>query len=154
MAWCVDTHHKVNNRCDEGGRQGDADVCSELVAHLYALCARGNDGGVGDEGKVVAKECATHGCRNDERSGYACFCRKSGCHGREGYDGAYGGADAHTYEAGGDEYAGQQHAFGEQRQGEVHGSIDGAHGFGAAGKGTCHDEYPHHEEQIPMSGAA
>lgn len=154
MPWRVDTHNQVNNRCEESGRQGDADVRLELVAHLYALRAGGNDGGVGDERQVVAKECTAHGGRNDERCGNACFGSKSCCHRRERYDGAHGGADAHAHEAGGDEYPWQQHAFGQQREGEVHGSINSAHGLGTAGKGARHDEYPHHEEQIPMASTA
>ena len=56
----------IEHEGHEGCGTGKVDVGLELIAHAYALRLRGHDGGIGDEGEVVAKEGASHHDGYDE----------------------------------------------------------------------------------------
>ena len=99
MGCGVEAQHEVERRGDDSSGEHDADVGAKLVAHPYALRACGNDGGVGDEREVVAKECTAHGGCYDEGSGESRFSCQPCRYGGEGNDGSYGGSDAHADEA-------------------------------------------------------
>lgn len=139
---------------DEGGGGSEVDVGLELVAHAHALCLRGHDGGVGDEGEVVAEEGAAHDDGHDEGERRAGLPGYAHGHGGEGYDGAYGGAYGEGDEAGGQEEAGQEHAVGQEAQGEVDGGVDGSHGTGRLGKSSGEDEDPYHEHEVLVARTA
>ena len=82
----------IKNETNDGCRQGNPDVCTELVLHLATLSLRCHNGGVGDEAEVVAKVSAPnhdrhhHGC-----AGFGLFCHAT-CNGNEGCNGAYAGS--------------------------------------------------------------
>ena len=136
------------------GRQDDAQVRAELVAHLAARRTRGGDGRIGDEGKVVAEEGAAHddgghiGLRDTALGGDA------GPDGDQRHDGAHARAHRHRDEAGSHEQAGKQparrHGAEHQRHGRVHGA-DLARGLR---EGARQQEDPDHQQDIGMPRSA
>ena len=54
------TEKQVCHDGEHGCRKGNAYVGTELVGHAAALGLGGHDGGVGDEGEVVAEQAASH----------------------------------------------------------------------------------------------
>ena len=142
----------VDHEGDEGCRTGKVEVGFELIAHAHALGLRGHDGGVGDEGEVVAKEGATHHDGYDEGERRAGLLGYTHRHGGERHDGTHRGSYGERYEAGGKEEAGQEHAVGQHAQCEVYRGIDSTHSTGGLGKGAGKDEYPHHEHKVLVAG--
>ena len=138
----------IYKEADHGRRHDDAEVGAKLVGHAAALGAGGRYGGVGNEGKVVAKERAAHHSTHHERDGG----RRARCHvdgyGNEGYDGAHRRAHAQRHHAGGHKQAGQQHGAGQQPHGEVDRGTHSAHHLGRLRKGSCQHEYPYHEQEV------
>ena len=120
----------VEQEDEEGCREDDGKVGLEFVLHGAALGAGGGDGGIGDEGEVIAEEGTADDTSGHEGERGACFICQSDGDGHEGDDGADGCADGEGDDAGGEEDAGKYHVGGEKGESEVDSGIDRADVFG------------------------
>lgn len=144
----------VEQEDEECGREDDGKVGLEFVLHGAALGAGGGDGGVGDEGEVIAEEGAADDTSGHEGERGACFICQSDGDGHEGDDGADGCADGEGDDAGGEEDAGKYHVGGEKGEGEVDSGIDRTDVFGRLGEGSGKDENPDHHHDVAMGCAS
>ena len=87
-----DEHHQSH-------RRHNADVYTEFVLHAATLCLCCHDGGVADEGEIVAKVCATHHKTNHHRGGDARLLSDARSQRSECGNGATTGAYAQRNEA-------------------------------------------------------
>ena len=157
LGWRADAlaEEVIDNQHDDRHRGDDADVDTELVSHAAPLCLGGDDGGVADEGEVVAEVGATHHKSYHEGHADARLLGNADRQGGEGGNGAATGADAERDEAGGEEDAGQDELLGHVAQGDADGGIHRTHRLGGGGEGTGKDEdgkHQHHRRVACPSG--
>ena len=76
----------------DGRRQGDPEIALEFVLHGAALTVAGGNGGVGDEGQVVAEHGSAHDASGTQRRVEAGRLGDFQCNGHDEGDGADGGS--------------------------------------------------------------
>ncbi len=155
VGWCVGVFAQkvVNDEHEYSDWGHDADVDVELVFHAASLCLGGHDGGVADEGEVVAKVCAADDEAHHEGDADARLCGDADSQRCECGDGAATGADAEGDEAGGEEDAWQDELFGQMCQRKVDGGINGSHRFGRCCECAGKDEDGQHQHHCCASGS-
>ena len=129
------------------------EVGLELVLHGHALGAGGGDGGVGDEGQVVAEHGTAHNGAADHGHGHAGDVGDLDADGHQGGDRAHGGAHGKGQDAADDEDAGQDHAGRQQLQAQIGSGGHRAHGIGHAGEDAGFQEDEEHQDQRVISAA-
>ena len=117
----------------DGRGQGDPEIALEFVLHGAALTIAGGDGGVGDEGQVVAEHGSAHDASGTQRRVEAGRLRDLQGDGHDEGDGADGGSHGSGDEAGDH----KQHRHGEP------GGDDVEHEVGDALGGAA----PHHADE-------
>ena len=108
MGWYLGScaQYSIYNQDDDGSRDDDEGIYSELVTHLATLCLGSYDRCIRDKRQVVAKVGSTHDdgygqCQvSIHRVGETCR------DGHESYDGSHAGAYRERYEAGSEEETG------------------------------------------------
>ena len=143
--------HDQRQRCQRRGK-GNLEVSPELVFHLAALGGAGGNGGVGDEGQVIAKHTAAHdGCHAQGQAETGILGNGHGDGGQQG-DGANGGTHGHGHEAG------HYEQNGHRQLGRGDGQQEVGHGLGTAAAGDTHEdarcqEYQDHGDDVPVTDA-
>ena len=137
----ADGDQQDDEQCSQSGGEGDFEVGAELILHLAALGRAGGDGGVGNEGEVVAEHSAAHHGGNAQRQGEAGIGSHGNSDGRNEGDGTYGSTHRHRDEAGYYEENCHSQLGGGNVQQEVGGSL------GAGATGDAHEDTGSHENK-------
>ena len=153
MGFGLHSVYNVVYQYQQGCRESNQKIDTELVSHHAALGACRGNGGIGNKRKIVTKESPSNDdCRHKRHAdvglgGNACSYRS------KGDNGAYRGADRERDKARGEKYAGKQQVFRKEPEGKIDGSINGSHGFCRLGKGSGKDKYPNHQHDVGISGS-
>ena len=139
--------HQNQHKGAQGRRQGDEEVAPELILHGAALTVAGGDGGVGNEGQVVAKHGAAYNGAHTE--GQIEVRRSGNLHGNGGEqrNGAHAGAHGGGDEAGHH----KEHCHGklgrnqaQHKVGHALSRVSAHHAY----KGACRQENKQHGDNV------
>ncbi len=95
-------HDQNDHQRGQRRGQGDPEIAPELILHGAALTVAGGDGGIGNEGQVVAEHGAAHDGADAKRQGEAGNVGNGDGDGHDQRDRAAGGAHGGGDKAGGD----------------------------------------------------
>ena len=150
----VDSRHAaVEHQADDGSRQGNPDVGTELVLHLAAERLRSHNRCVGDETQVVAKVRAANDNGHHHGRLRPCLLGHTACYGDKGSYRSDARSRTERDETGCEEKASQHKAGRDSCEGQVDSRIDGSHLLCCGSKGSCQDEDPEHLHDARCSGS-
>ena len=126
----TDSHDRIGDEHEYGGRNHNHGVDLELIAHLAVLRLRSNNSRIGDEREVVAEISATYD--DGGHHSYVSIHRvgQSGGYWNQSYYGSHTCSDGYGDKAGSQEESWQNHAGWQDAERQVDGCINGSHRLG------------------------
>ena len=135
---------------EESCRNDDQAVGFEFVAHGASLGSCGGNGGIGNEGEIIAKEGSSYDNSYHEGKGNPGFFCDADSNRSQGYDGSYRGPYGKGDKTCGDENTSHEQIVRQDEEGQVDGGVNGSHGLGRLGEGSGKDENPDHHQDVPV----
>ena len=134
--------------CDQGGRQGDHEIYTEFVPHLYTLCACRRDGRIRDDGQVVAEHGAPDNSADEKGHGQVGAVHDLHRNGDQDRDRTHTGAHGHGDQAGDDKETGNGQITGYNIQHEIGRARCAAGLTGQTAESACHQEDEEHDDDV------
>lgn len=138
---------------DDHGRQNHEEVGLKLILHFHLLGTGGSDGGIRDEGHVVAEHGAAHHDAAYQRHIHAGLVGDLNADGHQGGNGTHGSTHGEAQHAADEEQAGQNHVGGQHLQAQVGHGGNGAHAIGDSVENTGLQEDKEHQNQGVITAA-
>ena len=136
----------------ESGWPHDPEIDLELVRHGTLLCACRRNGRVRDEREIIAEEGSSHDYGSDHRLSRSYLLSDSSRNRNKGHNGSHTCSYGHRYEARGQEQTGIEELPWQYPQCKIDCRIDGSDLLCCGGKCSGQDEYPYHQQHIPVAG--